>query len=61
VNRDLEALARSASARYTPAGLHRMREALALARERISERNGAPRFQLERMLIEMGRSDENRA
>jgi DNA polymerase III subunit delta' len=61
VNRDLEELAGSASANYTPARLHRMREAIAQARERISERNGAPRFQLERMLIEMGRSDERQA
>jgi len=61
VNRDLKELASSASANYTPARLHRMREAIGQARERISERNGAPRFQLERMLIEMGRSDERRA
>jgi len=61
VNRDLDQLAASASPKYSPARLHLMHQALRRAREWIIERNGAPRLQLERMLIEMSGSHEHRA
>jgi len=61
LNRDLDQIAASASPKYSPARLHLMHQALRRAREWITERNGAPRFQLERMLIEMSGSHEHRA
>ena len=52
-NRDLEPLAREAAARLSEAALHRRFGLVERAQYVILERNGAPRLQLERMLIEM--------
>lgn len=51
-NRDLKDLAREAAARSSDALLHRRHSLLEGARAAIA-RNGAPRLQLERMLIEL--------
>jgi DNA polymerase III subunit delta' len=53
-NRDLEQLAREVAARTSPAILDRRHGLLDDALIAISQRNGSPRLQLERMLIEMG-------
>jgi DNA polymerase-3 subunit delta' len=52
-NRDLLELARSAALKRAPGTLHRWYRLVDQARTAISERNGAIRLQLERMLIEM--------
>lgn len=53
LNADLQPLAQDAAARVSPAGLQRRAVLLEEARNAISQRNGAVRLQLERMLIEM--------
>jgi DNA polymerase-3 subunit delta' len=53
VNADLAELAKQAGARVSPARLHRRMTLLEEARNAITQRNGAVRLQLERMLIEM--------
>jgi DNA polymerase III subunit delta' len=53
INADLAALAEAAAARVSPASLHRRATVLDEARNAITQRNGAVRLQLERMLIEM--------
>jgi DNA polymerase-3 subunit delta' len=53
--KDLEAIAREQSAQYSVTDLHARFDLLQQAAAAIEERNGAPRLQLERMLIEMGR------
>lgn len=55
-NRDLLTLARSAAKKVSDAELQRRHRLLDEAREAIAHRNGQPRLQLERMLIEMGRA-----
>jgi DNA polymerase III subunit delta' len=52
-NRDLEPLAHEVAARTHETLLHRRHALLEKARATIVERNGAPRLQLERMLIEL--------
>ena len=52
-NRDLEPLAREVAERTPEVLLHRRHALLEKARVTIVERNGAPRLQLERMLIEL--------
>ncbi|WP_257463408.1 DNA polymerase III subunit delta' [Archangium lipolyticum] len=52
-NRDLETLAREVAARTHEATLHRRHALLEKTKAIIVERNGAPRLQLERMLIEL--------
>jgi len=52
---DLREMADQSSAKQPNAELHRRWDLLARAAEAICERNGSPRLQLERMLIEMGR------
>jgi DNA polymerase-3 subunit delta' len=52
-NRDLAELAREVAARQHESALHRRHALLGKAKALISERNGAPRLQLERMLIEL--------
>jgi len=52
-NRDLIALAREVAERTHEAMLHRRHSLLEKAKGIIVERNGAPRLQLERMLIEL--------
>ncbi|MBF5041326.1 DNA polymerase III subunit delta' [Aggregicoccus sp. 17bor-14] len=52
-NQDLEPLAREVAGRLSEAGLHRRFALLERALGAIVGRNGAPRLQLERMLIEM--------
>jgi DNA polymerase-3 subunit delta' len=53
---DLEEIARQVAASQSEAALHRRWNLLEESAEAISERNCAPRLQLERMLIEMGRA-----
>ncbi len=53
INSDLAALAEVAATRVSPASLHRRASLLDEARNAITQRNGAVRLQLERMLIEM--------
>lgn len=53
VNTDLAALAVSASAKVSAAGLQRRTVLIDEARNAIVQRNGAARLQVERMLIEM--------
>ncbi len=53
INSDLSALAEAAAARVSPASIHRRASLLDEARNAITQRNGAVRLQLERMLIEM--------
>ena len=53
VNLDLAALAREAAARTSPEVLHRRHTLIDEARHAIGARNGSPRLQLERMLVEM--------
>ncbi len=53
VNDDLQALAVTAAARVSSAGLHRRSTLIDEARNAITQRNGAVRLQLERMFIEM--------
>lgn len=55
-HRDLMELAKQVSPKYTPAALHRRMALVEGAAQAIAERNGSPRLQLERMLIEMGRA-----
>ncbi|RKH65595.1 DNA polymerase III subunit delta' [Corallococcus llansteffanensis] len=52
-NRDLKALAAEVAARTSEAALHRRHALLESARTAIGTRNGAPRLQLERLLIEL--------
>ncbi|MBZ4333808.1 DNA polymerase III subunit delta' [Corallococcus interemptor] len=52
-NRDLTALAQEAAKRTSEAALHRRHSLLESARTAIGSRNGAPRLQLERLLIEL--------
>jgi len=52
-NQDLEPLARESAARHSEAALHRRFALIERAQGAILGRNGAPRLQLERMLIEM--------
>ncbi|HET9449375.1 MAG TPA: DNA polymerase III subunit delta' [Aggregicoccus sp.] len=52
-NRDLEPLAREVAGRLSDAALHRRFALIERALGAIVGRNGAPRLQLERMLIEM--------
>lgn len=52
-NRDLKALAETAAGRMSEAALHRRHALLESARTAIGTRNGAPRLQLERLLIEL--------
>jgi DNA polymerase-3 subunit delta' len=52
-NRDMAGLAREVAARTHEAALHRRHALLERARVTIVERNGAPRLQLERMLLEL--------
>ncbi|CAM3391124.1 DNA polymerase III subunit delta' [Corallococcus sp. ZKHCc1 1396] len=52
-NRDLKALAAEVAARTSEAALHRRNALLESARVAIGTRNGAPRLQLERLLIEL--------
>ncbi|MHB8874812.1 MAG: DNA polymerase III subunit delta' [Myxococcaceae bacterium] len=52
-NRDLLETARAAAQRLPPVALHRRHRLAGRALTAVSERNGAPRLQLERMLIEM--------
>ena len=52
-NRDLKALAAEVAARTSEAALHRRNALLESARTAIGTRNGAPRLQLERLLIEL--------
>ena len=52
-NRDLDALAHEVAARTHESMLHRRHALLDKARATIVERNGSPRLQLERMLIEL--------
>ncbi len=52
-NQDLEALAGEAAARLSESALHRRFALIERAQGAILGRNGAPRLQLERMLIEM--------
>jgi DNA polymerase-3 subunit delta' len=52
-NPDLAALAREAAARTGEEALQRRHALIARAHGAISQRNGSPRLQLERMLIEM--------
>jgi DNA polymerase-3 subunit delta' len=52
-NRDLVELAREVAARTHETTLHRRHALLEKAKTTIVERNGAPRLQLERMLIEL--------
>ena len=52
-NQDLAGLAREVAARVHESALHRRYALLGKAKALISERNGAPRLQLERMLIEL--------
>ncbi len=54
-NQDLLELAREVAARTSEAGLHKRHALLERALGAISQRNGSPRLQLERMLIEMMR------
>jgi DNA polymerase-3 subunit delta' len=51
-NRDMEGLAREVAARTSEAALHRRHALLEGTRAAIA-RNGAPRLQLERLLIEL--------
>ncbi len=53
MNADLAALAQSAAERVSPASLHRRATLIDEARNAVTQRNGAVRLQLERMLIEM--------
>jgi DNA polymerase-3 subunit delta' len=53
VNRDLEALAKKAAERVSGPTLHHWHDVLEEAMEAIATRNGSPRMQVERMLIEM--------
>ncbi len=53
INADLAVLAEKAATRVSPASLHRRATVLDEARNAITQRNGAVRLQLERMLIEM--------
>ena len=53
INSDLASLAEIAAARVSPALIHRRAQLLDEARNAITQRNGAVRLQLERMLIEM--------
>ncbi len=53
VNVDLQALAVSAGAKVSHANLHRRTVLIDEARNAITQRNGAARLQLERMLVEM--------
>jgi len=53
VNADLSALAEVAAARVPSAAIHRRAALVDEARNAITQRNGAVRLQLERMLIEM--------
>lgn len=55
-NRDLEEMAKQVSAKHTQTALHRRFALVESTAEAIGERNGSPRLQLERMLIEMGRT-----
>jgi DNA polymerase-3 subunit delta' len=52
-NADLAPLAAEAARKVTPAGLMRRAALLDEARNAISQRNGGPRLQLERLFIEM--------
>lgn len=52
-NRDLKALAAEVASRTSEAALHRRNALLEAARVAIGTRNGAPRLQLERLLIEL--------
>ena len=52
-NQDLASLAVEVAARVSRTWLHRRHELLGHAQYLIGERNGAPRLQLERMLIDM--------
>ncbi|NTX13509.1 DNA polymerase III subunit delta' [Myxococcus sp. CA056] len=51
-NRDLRSLAEEVASRISDAGLHRRHALLEVARAAVA-RNGAPRLQLERMLIDL--------
>jgi DNA polymerase-3 subunit delta' len=53
---DLQELAEQSAAKQSEWAIHTRWNLLERAMEAISERNGAPRLQLERMLIEMGRA-----
>ncbi len=53
VNADLVELARGAAAKVPAAALHRRQSLVDQALVAVSERNGSPRLQLERMLIEL--------
>lgn len=53
---DLEALTEQSAAGQSESAIHARWTLLERAMEAISEKNGAPRLQLERMLIEMGRA-----
>ncbi len=52
-NMDLKELAREAAARTSDAELHRRHHLIERAQAAIGQRNGSPRLQLERMLLEM--------
>lgn len=54
-NEDMAELAREVAARMHEAALHKRHALLERTRAAISQRNGSPRLQLERMLIEMMR------
>jgi DNA polymerase-3 subunit delta' len=54
-NQDLTELAREVAARTSEAALHQRHALLERARAAISQRNGSPRLQLERLLIELMR------
>ena len=56
VHRDLHALAGKVAPKYSEAALHRRHALIERAANAIAERNGSPRLQLERMLIEMSRT-----
>jgi DNA polymerase-3 subunit delta' len=53
VNRDLSELAAKAAQKVSPESLHRRSVLIEEARNSITQRNGAVRLQLERMLVEM--------
>jgi DNA polymerase-3 subunit delta' len=53
VNADVAALAQTAAAKVSPAGLQRRLMLIEEARNAISHRNGAARLQLERLFVEM--------